>query len=224
MVAMYALRPGLNFCVIEGTALFLDVPGDRYFALGVELSKRFLCVSDAIRAGESIDPVIARSLVAHGLLIEKGEFQPSAAPAPVLRPPRAEWRASAEPTRPPVRLVALALLRLFATWVRLRYRPLRSIVGDEPTEPGAISGNGTDPGQLVAAFSSALRIWPWKLECLPKSVALRGFLASHGAGADLVLAVKLNPFAAHCWVQIGDVVVGDALEHVCAFTPIRRAR
>ena len=39
-------------------------------------------------------------------------------------------------------------------------------------------------------------------------------------GADVVLAVKLGPFAAHCWTQIGDQVLNDTPEEVARFTPI----
>jgi hypothetical protein len=38
-----------------------------------------------------------------------------------------------------------------------------------------------------------------------------------------VIGVKLNPFAAHCWLQVGDVVLNDLPERVAAFTPILTA-
>ena len=33
--------------------------------------------------------------------------------------------------------------------------------------------------------------------------------------------VKLRPFQAHCWVQVGDAIVTDRLDVVRNFTPIR---
>jgi hypothetical protein len=35
-----------------------------------------------------------------------------------------------------------------------------------------------------------------------------------------VMGVSGRPFAAHCWVQVGDRVVNDTLDHVILFTPI----
>lgn len=36
-----------------------------------------------------------------------------------------------------------------------------------------------------------------------------------------VFGVRTWPFAAHCWIQIGDLVVGDVLDRVRGYTPIR---
>ena len=41
-----------------------------------------------------------------------------------------------------------------------------------------------------------------------------------GGGADWVFAVKGAPFAAHCWIQLGDIVLNDSVENVRAYTPI----
>jgi hypothetical protein len=32
--------------------------------------------------------------------------------------------------------------------------------------------------------------------------------------------VQTRPFAAHCWVQHGDIVCNDTVEHVSGYTPI----
>jgi hypothetical protein len=46
------------------------------------------------------------------------------------------------------------------------------------------------------------------------------FLRSHEAGADLVFAAKLDPFAAHCWLQSGEVLLNDRLDRIESFTPV----
>ena len=44
-------------------------------------------------------------------------------------------------------------------------------------------------------------------------------LFQEGIGAQIVFGVTM-PFAAHCWVQQGDVVLNDALDRVLRFRPI----
>lgn len=56
--------------------------------------------------------------------------------------------------------------------------------------------------------------------CLLDSLALRSFLAARGGQADLVFGVIASPWAAHCWLQLGDQVLNDSLERVGSFTPI----
>lgn len=59
-----------------------------------------------------------------------------------------------------------------------------------------------------------------KNECLYDSLALIEFLARNGIYADWVFGVQTRPFAAHCWVQQGDTVFNDTVEHVSGYTPI----
>jgi hypothetical protein len=59
-----------------------------------------------------------------------------------------------------------------------------------------------------------------KNECLYDSLALIEFLARNGIYADWVFGVQTRPFAAHCWVQQGDIVFNDTVEHVSGYTPI----
>jgi hypothetical protein len=59
-----------------------------------------------------------------------------------------------------------------------------------------------------------------KSECLFDSLSLLNFLARYGIHADWVFGVQARPFAAHCWVQLGDIVFNDTIEHVSGYTPI----
>jgi hypothetical protein len=56
--------------------------------------------------------------------------------------------------------------------------------------------------------------------CLFDSLALVRFLATYGLFPMCVIGVQTGPFAAHCWVQHGDVVFNDEPEYVRRFTPI----
>jgi hypothetical protein len=35
-----------------------------------------------------------------------------------------------------------------------------------------------------------------------------------------VFGVQSRPFAAHCWLQLGGVVLNDTVDHVKRYTPI----
>lgn len=56
--------------------------------------------------------------------------------------------------------------------------------------------------------------------CLHDSLALVNFLASESVSATWVIGVRTDPFAAHAWVQTGDLVLNDQHEHVRRFRPI----
>ena len=52
------------------------------------------------------------------------------------------------------------------------------------------------------------------------SLTLLEFLAKYEVYPTCVLGVKMDPFAAHAWVQQGSMVLTDPIAHVKTFTPI----
>ena len=56
--------------------------------------------------------------------------------------------------------------------------------------------------------------------CLTDSLALASFLSRRSVSWQLVFGVKLDPFAAHCWLQDDGAVLNDAADSVSTFTPI----
>lgn len=73
---------------------------------------------------------------------------------------------------------------------------------------------------LIDAAAASRRLWSPRDRCLPRSLALVHALRTLGHPALLVLGVALQPFAAHAWVQAGEVVLNDELDHVLLFAPI----
>ncbi|WP_434213483.1 lasso peptide biosynthesis B2 protein [[Pseudomonas] boreopolis] len=53
------------------------------------------------------------------------------------------------------------------------------------------------------------------------SLSLLRFLSRRELPANIVFGVTLAPFAAHCWVQAGDIVLNETLSDANAHTPIR---
>ncbi len=62
-----------------------------------------------------------------------------------------------------------------------------------------------------------------KDHCLFDSFALIEFLSSYDIYPNWVFGVKMSPFAAHCWVQQGDLLLNDSLDHINLFSPIMKA-
>lgn len=60
--------------------------------------------------------------------------------------------------------------------------------------------------------------------CLFRSIALVRFLSLHGLSGELYFGVRLCPFTAHCWVEIGGIVLNDDLENIAGYTKIMAVR
>jgi hypothetical protein len=59
--------------------------------------------------------------------------------------------------------------------------------------------------------------------CLVRSIALQRWMRSSGIrGGRVRVGVRLHgrEFAAHAWVEVGDLILGDAEWHVRSFTPL----
>ena len=80
--------------------------------------------------------------------------------------------------------------------------------------PSAGTDSAKADGSLlrgVAAFSTAENFFHLKnapRDCLPRSLALFGFLRSMGLAVEHVIGVQLVPFLAHAWVEYRGRVVG----------------
>jgi hypothetical protein len=92
---------------------------------------------------------------------------------------------------------------------------------DAPSRDSAAGPVDLDlAARLVSAFLSALPWIPDQGQCLQRAFMLRGYLARRGVAADWVFGVRTWPFGAHCWLQIGDVVLADDVDRIRGFTPI----
>jgi hypothetical protein len=74
--------------------------------------------------------------------------------------------------------------------------------------------------RIIASSRRALPWIPFEGECLQRSFQMRRLLQGRGFEADWIFGVRTWPFAAHCWLQRDDLVVGDRLERVLRYTPI----
>ena len=213
---MYAPRLGLSFCVVDDIVVFLDVQNDRYFALSPSLSKTLLTLRDAVASGASLDADAVRPLVEYGVLVEHGAAESWSSSAMHL--PQREWQSNGERARPA--LLTRAWVAIAATLIRLRTQRFAQVIEGPRALTNPVRGHS--PSRAIASFLLALRLFPRRLDCLPASLALRSYLTQLSVPCELVLGVSLKPFAAHCWIEMDGMVIGDTLERVGDYIPIRR--
>ncbi len=80
---------------------------------------------------------------------------------------------------------------------------------------------GAAQSELLAAFCR-MRIWIYtaREQCLLDSMILTVFLTRSRVPCQFVIGVTAKPFSAHAWVQIGDAVANDVIDHVQEYLPI----
>lgn len=205
--------PGVYLARIDDDIVMLDLLADQYRCL--------LGAGDAFQIeanGQIIaaDNDVADELKAVGIAVDR----PLSTPRPILIPAERELQLSLSPSLDEELSCILAL-----GFGALAFRG-KSLVKLIKTDPVVM--NRARPfldEEFAALVGTARRARPWvpfEGECLQRSFQLRRFLGSRGAAVDWVFGVRTWPFAAHCWLQAGDLVVGDRLDRVGRFTPIMR--
>jgi hypothetical protein len=213
----YAFRSDIYWCVANGRMVLLDLKADRYLALPND-------VDDAVQdwlGGAPAAPAAFAALSDMGVVMESARAGPPVA----LSAPH----PTSDFTRPSS--TGFGVERLEAWFVQLRvkealrHRPLFDIVGDirqrkaVHTSPKCPKGQPM-PTEATRQYIASRRIISAQDECLRWSVAMVTYLARRQYFPDLVLGVRMMPFAAHAWVQDGSVVLSDTAEYVSAYTPI----
>lgn len=74
--------------------------------------------------------------------------------------------------------------------------------------------------ELTAIFHKLRSFFPRNYLCLYDSLALIEFLARYDIFPTWVFGVKLEPWAAHCWVQEGPFTFNEGVEEAAHYTPV----
>jgi hypothetical protein len=214
------LRDNLHWCACAGRAVFLDIAADRYFCLPAVVNDAFIRL--AACRGERGDAERLRQLVARGLLVE-GSASAAIEPPPLLESPTADWPGSASERAGPA-MIARALLAELSTARRLQTRSLLEVLDSaRRAVPGAKRAE-RDRKQaihrIVAASSTIAYLTRVQDRCLVRALAVHSLCRTKGIGHKLVFGVIANPFAAHCWVQLGRTVLVGGFEQARLYTPI----
>jgi hypothetical protein len=195
--------------------VFLDTIADRYFCLHVEAEAEFRRLAGAGDPATESGP-----LKSTRPSIGMGEIQARRC---------AETRTIRQSLldRPPVAADLLATARAV---LRLQQARLRfTLLGLAPAfvsftkAKRRSAGRSASADSLVATlagFRAAERMLSIHDQCLSHSYAIARYLLGCGIDAELILGVRIGPFAAHCWVQHRAWLVNDRLDTVRTFTPI----
>lgn len=214
------LRAGLSWCPCGGRSVFLDLARDRYFRLPHDSD----CAFQAWVAGEAVSASALDRLVARGVLAS-GE---GAGRGPATCPPALRDLAEERPGR----VRALGTLAAAADQLRarisLRRVPVAVLLARIAAARSARAGDHVDDPisyeaearAVAGAFRAAATVLRVQDQCLPRAIAARWMCDRRKLDAALVLGVRLDPFAAHSWVQAGDAVIVGDLEQARLYTPI----
>lgn len=187
----------------------LDLSASRYFLLEGEAAAAVDAFVIGAASADQFQWLAARNLVEAGV--------PTAAPSMAPNPTHSLYDGPIE--TPPPWLLMEALL--FQSRAR-RSLPRRSL--STHLVPTGLPDAALKRCRPVAsAFARASRYRDATDQCLVRGLAMRAMFARRGLGVDLVIGVTL-PFAAHCWVQAGPVVLSDPLDRVLNFKPLLAVR
>ncbi|WP_158278107.1 lasso peptide biosynthesis B2 protein [Caulobacter endophyticus] len=209
------LSAGVHAVVIDQDAVFLDVDNNAYFCLPgigevLGLEGRVLTASS---------DALAEDLIAAGLAAATPNAEPALTTQPPLRTARAvlEDLAPTERRRPRMRHWRGAI----AAGLASRLAEQRPFAARLPPASG-LRAPVASPRLLadLDAFRSLQPWLPFDGACLFRSQLLRHYLMGLGHQVDWIFAVRTWPFAAHCWLQAGDMALDDEAERLVAYHPI----
>lgn len=203
---------GVFLAPVGEDIVVLDVKADQYHCL--------LDGADWMVVGEGGSVTVPDESAAN-LLLEAG-VAVGERPQPPRRTPEPARRQLARASTPSRRTLLRAGFSLAAATMSFRGKSLRQLVQTCP--PASSSPPPLDDVQTliesVTAVQAALPWIPFEGECLQRAFQIRRVLARRGIHSDWVFGVRTWPFAAHCWLQIGDLVIADTLDRVNRYTPI----
>lgn len=224
----YQLRENLSCCDVDGHLIFLDIAQDRYFKLTGALEQAMR----VFQAHEDVSPALVEGLVTAQILVEAPNPKALTTIANIecLTCSAMEQPITVAGQRIGMAIVLEVMATIWSTRRRLRTRALKtnldkaSAYRDRKTGAHGNATSAAAERKLLKAngqFARARRYVPIEPVCLLDSLSLLRFLSRRGLPANIVFGVTPEPFAAHCWVQAGDMVLNETLFDTHAYTPIR---
>lgn len=217
----YTLAPHISFGFVGADAVVLDIAADRYLRLGTGETDVLRALTEGEWSGPT--PPAFERLCRLGMVVNgSGPIAPVVA-APVLASV-VETTSLSRPVCEPGLVEILMARMMAARWMDLagllrtidHWRALRKRA--EPFDRATPSSLA----DLVRSFHRRMRYYPAKRRCVQDSLALMTCLWRRHLDADLYFGVRLDPFAAHCWVQSDGLLLTDPAASVAEFSPVFR--
>lgn len=212
----YLLAPDLSFCMLGDDPYFLDLGRNRYFRLDGGTRDAFI----ALMRNPELSRPETEALIKRRILKWTDRAE-RISPVFVQVPMRSlieEAPAHSYGRKAHVLEIAFLLSR---AWFERRFVPLAQVMGRRRVIALTTRSAGPAASRRHAGlFASVRRMIPIGPSCLPDSLALLDFLANRRCSARLVVGIRREPFAAHCWVQADDCLLNETVDVASGFTPI----
>jgi transglutaminase superfamily protein len=235
-MARYGLATHVFICRDEDYIVVLDLKQDRYFALDAAKTAMLSTVVPGwpVTAKQVTDAAVGdaaeealRPLLLRGWLLEESTGGREATPVRMPRP-EAQLTGDGDSRVEQVgvrTLFAFVVASIFAK-AALRFWPFDRVV-QRVAQRKARYSKTNEPldleraRRLMEAFER-MRVFLFSSrdECLHDSLAVLEFLARYRIFPSWVFGVRARPFAAHCWIQHGNVAFNDTVERVSTYVPI----
>jgi hypothetical protein len=239
-MSSYYLSRHTFFCLADNHYVFLDLRKDEYLCLGRSHTD---AVKELLNGHHVIDNrsadirlhdasqlnsfAVIQALLNKGLLVENRAYGKPATPTRVVHTPLASTMDVSDTPRFRIRpthiwnfFAAAAAASKHLRWGSIE-NTIRTVEGRKLAHSTVTTAVDKDViTGLFEIFQTLRPYYPRPYLCLFDSLALLHFLARYQVFPQWVYGVKLEPFAAHCWVQVGDLVVNDIVDNVRDYTPI----
>jgi transglutaminase superfamily protein len=239
----FTIAPHVHVCVTGDGAVFLDLKHDKYLGIGRRDSELLAAAIsswpkpqwDRTEMEPTSDAAVAytdelcRSLAADGLLISGVSHSAQAAREPLIDM-RREWISVGDEleAESKVTVTHVANFVVAFLWARcsLVWRPFSATVEgmrvEKARRPSGIDPNDTVKMTALVGVFRQIRPLVFAAEgrCLLHALTLTRFLNRYGLYPEWVIGVATQPWAAHAWVQCGNLLLDTNPEKVCRYTPI----
>jgi hypothetical protein len=211
----WSFPAGVHAVAVADDLVFLDVTADAYFCIPFgALSADVWPEARGLKSGDGalIECLRETGLVAPGAAPPAAPADPFlsmpcvTAPPPPL--PRFGWRDVREAASCTLDLLLNYRGKSLAALLEAAQRPFGAVVPSQAP-------------QEVLTIAARFRRWvpfaPVSSKCLLRSFMLLRLLRRMGHDAHWVFGVGTWPFSAHCWLQVGDVVLDDFHERLLPY-------
>lgn len=223
-MSRYLLPPHVFVCRRGDAYVFLDLRRDDYTLVDGDSAAALTAAISGIEPSSEHAAKALEELLQVGLLTTDALVGNTMAPSPVVCATNSlvdtEALPGAEVRLGHVWKFAMAYMK--AIW-RLRFTRLEKTVRRlerRKQRAGLTLSDLHRARDLTESFQKIRLHFPVRYICLSDSLALLEFLAMYGIFPDWVFGVKLEPWAAHCWVQQDDFLFNEIADEAGSYSPV----